>query len=406
MGPVSAKRIAAEGFGGLTTLELSGNKLLPEGACCLAEALAVSLLQSLGLSSCLIGNTGLRALALALPCTSRLRRLDVSGNGIDEAGVDFIAFALKQQPGLDLQEINLSGNPIGDRGVAALASSLPYSRCAILDLTRCNLGDEAAKYLAKVLPHATVTRLTLTSNSIGQDGVAHLMETVASSDLRELYLGSNVLSTTSATLLRSTIEDLCCPTEAAGIGDSSFLRGAGNLRVLDLKNNSRLGSYLKSLAAEIGRPKGRLQSLNLTNCGLQYAADKLPLLGQAIACSHSLHDLCLASNGLDCNRMSQLSRGLAGCPLQVLNLRSNLIGAEGAAALVQAFGQKGHCLKELVLTNNQLCAAGAAVIASMLAQSKSLVVLNLANNNIGSDGAAAVAESIMYDSQLLELNLG
>jgi hypothetical protein len=110
-------------FAALRTLDLSHNKIGPEGASALGEALKVNaVLTCLRLEYNKIGVDGAIAIAEALKVNAVVTILYLGGNSIRVEGAIAIAEALKVNA--VLTKLNLSGNSIGDEGARAIAEAL------------------------------------------------------------------------------------------------------------------------------------------------------------------------------------------------------------------------------------------------------------------------------------------
>jgi hypothetical protein len=95
-------------------------------------------------------------------------------------------------------------------------------------------------------------------------------------------------------------------------------------------------------------------------------------------------------------------------PLSVLDLESNRIGDQGAAAIASALlqGEGNPHLKQLVLSCNRIGPSGMASLAKVLASGRSsLAALHLGHNRLGAQGAAAVASVLPEAHSLAVLDL-
>jgi uncharacterized protein (TIGR02996 family) len=176
----------------LTHLDLKWNHLGPAGARVLAEAPHLAHLTVLHLPKNGLGTGGAQALAgsphlgrlgaldlrdngldadaaaaLAQAPLPRLRRLDLGGNRLGDAGARALAFGLALPA---LTHLDLSDNGINREGAAALAVSPRLACLAVLDLRGNYLGDAGARALAE-LPHlAGLQCLTLSQGTVGNAG--------------------------------------------------------------------------------------------------------------------------------------------------------------------------------------------------------------------------------------------
>jgi len=107
----------------LTSINLAGNEMSPEGAQVLAEALkSNTTLTSINLEDNAMGPEGAQALAEALKSNTTLTSIDLAQNGMGPGGAQALAEALKTNT--TLTSINLYNNQMGPKGVQALAEAL------------------------------------------------------------------------------------------------------------------------------------------------------------------------------------------------------------------------------------------------------------------------------------------
>lgn len=175
----------------LEVLDLSGNRLGDGGAAELGRALAgAPRVQQLALGNNAIGDAGLDALldALCAGGAPALAVLDLRWNRLHAPAP--LARAL-QHPALALQHLDLSWNKLGVPGALALAASLRGSALRTLLLGHCDVPAEAALPLARALQEAgcALEELVLSGNPLGQDGARTLLGGVrAESRLRRIEL--------------------------------------------------------------------------------------------------------------------------------------------------------------------------------------------------------------------------
>ncbi|MBA4066652.1 MAG: hypothetical protein C0501_23695 [Isosphaera sp.] len=173
-------------------LDLGFDGLDDAGANALARADTLPGLAALALNdNGRITADGLRALADS-PFLAGLTSLDVSGNDIDETGLEPVT-AGKAFP--RLHTLRLRGNPVGDAGVAALFGSTLFrrmlDRSPRLDLRETGVGPDAAARLAGCPALARCTALDLGSNYVGDAGLAALAASPHLGAVRSLRLARN-----------------------------------------------------------------------------------------------------------------------------------------------------------------------------------------------------------------------
>ena len=215
LGPAHAAALAPalNGKSGLAKLLLDKNQLGAEGAAFLAEALASPTAHAteLDLASNALGDEGAAAIGAALLTAPSLVILSLEDNGIGADGVaPSFGDALKVNS--QLERLVLRLNSIGNSGAAAIAEGLagnPASALLSIDLFGNDLGDSAAEAFASALrvPGVQIQELGLAKNEIGDDGAVALSAALQSNlalPLRTLVLaGNHIGSIGSKALLKA-----------------------------------------------------------------------------------------------------------------------------------------------------------------------------------------------------------
>jgi hypothetical protein len=154
--PRLAERLGAGALPAVTFLRLDHMHVGDAGASALAAALdrgALPRLKYLWLNSAAIGDAGLVALAPALRRRPALERFDLSGNPLGDEGLAALVAPPPPPAGAPtgvltkLKQLNLSGTQVNDTGCAALAAALDDGALpALVDLyLRGTLASTAAK---------------------------------------------------------------------------------------------------------------------------------------------------------------------------------------------------------------------------------------------------------------------
>lgn len=155
---------AAEGLDRVTRLVLSNNQFTPAGMSALAASGAFPALEELALEWCELGDEGLIALAAGEGFT--LKTLHLQQNGIGDEGIRALADASVMA---GLATLSLDDNRIGDAGTLAVAERL--SALEWLSLASNPVGDRGVAALAG-LP--VLRLLDLQDTSVGEGGIAAL----------------------------------------------------------------------------------------------------------------------------------------------------------------------------------------------------------------------------------------
>lgn len=219
-------------LGGVRELDLGFNGLDDAGVRILARASAVPNLHALALNdNGQITWDGVRALADS-PFFAGLTRLDLSGNDVNDAGVEAV---IRGRATGRLHTLTFDRNHVGDAGVAALAGSSLLRRMLArdprLDLRANVVGPAGAEALAGCPALAAVTTLDLGGNYLGDRGVIALAASGRLGNVRTLRLSRNQVGDAGAVRLAA----------AAG--------AMPELRALDLSGNRLSGRGVEALRA-------------------------------------------------------------------------------------------------------------------------------------------------------------
>jgi Ran GTPase-activating protein (RanGAP) involved in mRNA processing and transport len=299
--------------------------------------------------------------------------------------------------------------------------------CEQLRTLYCNHNDTFSVHhfseLLKCKPHMKILDLAhnhLASRSSGQ--VNDKIFRCLPQSLKILHLNHNELQDEHLSLLCDALEELDVRLTELQIRSNYFEDSAGWSLSQYLKHPS--GSYLSLLDLRANRiavegaqqifksccSHGALQKLRLghnmkmgwelSHQGIKLLADEqskllfldianahigdtgIARLAPQLAGNQSLIHLELAWNDLSPYGMEALALGLQdnSC-LQILDLRDNRAGNEGALALAMALTKKNRALQKLLLARNEIEDEGATSFVKMLEQNPS-VVLDLAGNEI------------------------
>jgi len=107
-----------------------------------------------------------------------IEELQLQGNNIGDKGIQFLASAIVENP--HLEKLDLSWNRIGDDGVAHLASAIKRSSLKTLDLAYNEFSDVGVAMLEEAVKDSRLKRLTLTGNArVSRLTVNNINETLA-----------------------------------------------------------------------------------------------------------------------------------------------------------------------------------------------------------------------------------
>src|SRR5262245_23679437 len=179
----------------LDALDLSFTELGDRGLAAIAGSPVFGALRSLQINDdSRIGGPGIRAVAES-PHLTALAELDVSGNGLSNVDLQPL---FDGPPGHRLVRLVLPTNRLGDAGTAAFVASPVFARMAerdrMVDLRRVEMGPAGARALAASPALVNVEALDLEGNPLGDAGLSALAESPYLTQLRVLSLRENRIS--------------------------------------------------------------------------------------------------------------------------------------------------------------------------------------------------------------------
>ncbi|XP_047663561.1 NACHT, LRR and PYD domains-containing protein 3 isoform X2 [Tachysurus fulvidraco] len=327
--------------------------------CCKALGSALSSdssnLQELNLSSNSIGDKGLRLLAEGLGnVKSKLKNLRLSYCRITPQGCStLVSELLPRLP--NLKVLDLSENSLRQTGIQLLANHLknPDCKLEILRLKDCRVTPEGSKALASalILNPSHLKELDLHWNN-PDPGVEHLADVMRDprSKLEVLWLSYGLLTEKSCEALASVLR---CST--------------AHLRAVDLSGNSIQDTGLELLSSGLRSAHCKLETLRLVFC--QITEKGVTALASALTVNpQTLKELDLSENPIrDCG-LKALSHVLKdfNCKLHTLRLRQSEVTEDGCVALASALTSNPIRLRELNLGNNKLTDTGIKSLCHVL----------------------------------------
>ncbi|KAK1803308.1 hypothetical protein P4O66_004091 [Electrophorus voltai] len=285
------------------------------------------------------------------------------------------------------------------------------------ELDECDLKkyDPSEECLLRLLPVVTASRKAVLDNcSITDEGCAALASALRSnpsSHLRELNLNYNEPGDSGVKQLSALLEDPECKLETlqlsnCGITDegcaalASALRSnpSSHLRELNLNNNKPGDSGVKQLSALLEDPHCKLEKLDLDGCSI--TDEGCAALAAALRSNPSSHlrEMNLNYNEPGDSGVKQLSAVLEDphCTLEILQLVTCNITEEGCAALASALrSNPSSHLRELNLNDNEPGDSGVKQFSALLDDPNcKLQKLQLSECSIPEEGCAALASAL------------
>ena len=321
--------------------------------------------------------------------------------GDDDARATFDVALRAALPLARCRRVRLTfGGDVAEDWVAqVVVPSLPPS-VRSLALTECSAPSLCSALRAHLLVHgaSTLTALDLSCDGIGADGAAALAAVLrpdSGSALRTLELFGNPLGDAGVSALSESLE-LDPPLQSLGL-QAVAMADAGAC----------------SLAAAIAC---NTQLVQLVLRGNEIGDEGAYFLAEGLKCNGTLLDLDLFCNAIEERGAQMLARALhePTCALNALNLDTNDVGDEGAAALADAL-KVNAMLLELDLGSNRerntgatshlIGERGAAALADALASNSTLTRLDVGGNVLGNKGATSLSDALGSNTALLSLAL-
>uniref|UniRef100_A0A3Q2W7M9 NACHT, LRR and PYD domains-containing protein 14-like n=2 Tax=Haplochromis burtoni TaxID=8153 RepID=A0A3Q2W7M9_HAPBU len=259
----------AEGLNSVTCrlkiLRLQGCGLTAETCQYLSQCLMQhQILQELDLSSNGIGDRGLKLLSHGLGSSScRLQTLKLYCCGLTVLSCESIGEALKSETST-LLELNLSNNSLKDAGFKIICEGM-YAWCSLqkLNVSRCGITGAGCRYLAKVL--CSISQLTDGWMGVGEWQAVELIDL----DLSMNHIGDKGVKEISPGLMNplSHLKTLnlsyCSLTDSCCAELASGLMSKANiLSELDLSHNNLQDKGVKKLYIGLQSPQCKLEKLS------------------------------------------------------------------------------------------------------------------------------------------------
>lgn len=354
----------------LTALNLSGTSLELKPP--LSEAIAsLSCLQNLNLSGMPLGASQAQALADTLRPLRALQNLDLSHSQLDVAACEHLASALEHHA--QLRRLNMGSNLLGDTGAQVLGPGLAtLARLESLDLSDNDIGLEGCRAIAAQL----VWRVRRHKDPQATTGLRHL-------SLANNALGDEAAEHLSrALMVIPSLHELNfgrCQIGPAGMGKLvDALKKMPQLQSLHLHNN-HLGQDGHSLLVDALRHLPNLQDLNLRSTALN--ANGLRTLEGALVRLRQLRHLNLSNNDLqDGFGLARVLRSMHG-KLKTLSLAGINPDLSHWRELTSALGNCTE-LRELNLSENNLTPLIGRQLTAALTGLQHLEVLGLRSNEL------------------------
>jgi Ran GTPase-activating protein (RanGAP) involved in mRNA processing and transport len=274
-------------------------------------------LQRLSLQACRLGNEGLAMLCpVFLQGNPPLVHVNLSGNGITDAGAVALAQAIQYHP--TLRELLLGWNGIANIGTTALAQSVTKSRLQILDLAGVSEGRGGGSRDSFLLTDQL------------QQGVCNIGDVGCERLAQALTAGGSGGDSDSCSGLETLILNRQNHITSAGIAAlSSGLVQCRHLKVLELQRIPVDDDGAVALASALNVSSSVLITLELAINKISDRGAKA--LAASLICNRTLQNVGLTQSAIGLEGLKALEAAMAvNTTLHRLELYGHAAGKEGS----------------------------------------------------------------------------
>ncbi|XP_016374863.1 LOW QUALITY PROTEIN: protein NLRC5-like [Sinocyclocheilus rhinocerous] len=436
----------------LNILILNNSSITEEDCCALVAALNSnpSNLKELVLSGTKLRDSEMKNLSTLFENVQcRLEKLKLNFISITKEYCTALASAFNSNPS-NLNELDLSGNQLGDSGVMEISTLLGNSQCTlqILRLSDCSISEEGYKALASALRSnpSHLIELDLTGNDPGPSGVKQLNDLLLDPNckvklrflspaadeacqyvnrvvgenpllVRELNLSERELGDKNVKKLAVLLQDKHCKLNTLMLNNNSitaegcaaltlaFNSNPSNLTELDLSGNKLGNSGIEKICPLLENPQCRLEKLKGNDPGPSGVKQLNDLLLDG---SYKLKNIRFFKSPAAEGACEYLTKVLGESPLLMkeLDLSGDKLGDLDGEKLSARLKNPVCELKILKLSKCSLTEESCSDLASVLSSdSSSLKDLDLSNNNLQDSGVKLLSHGLTDNCKLEKLRL-
>mmetsp|Transcript_4579 Transcript_4579/g.10343 ORF Transcript_4579/g.10343 Transcript_4579/m.10343 type:complete len:616 (-) Transcript_4579:81-1928(-) len=269
-------------------------------------------LEELDLTNNRFDNNGATALGNAFAKNNTLKKFSLVGDRSNTTitSTGWVAFSrCLANPNSSLEELNLSENDIGDDGAAAFAAALASNtKLKVLDLSSTRRSVSAAGWITffnlSRNPNSALEKLVLTGNNIGDEGLASMLPALVSmSSLKYLYLDRNLFTAPGLVVFSNLLRHPSCILERFHLTNNGNI--ITNEGVIAFAHALANNTSLKTL--QLGNLNPRWG--NITARGLAALANVLcnkSSIDSIYSSNHTLQTICDSESSLPANLVSSL----------------------------------------------------------------------------------------------------
>uniref|UniRef100_A0A3P8TWV6 Capping protein regulator and myosin 1 linker 2 n=1 Tax=Amphiprion percula TaxID=161767 RepID=A0A3P8TWV6_AMPPE len=339
-------------------------------------------------------------LTFLLSRSPSLQELSLEASGLKLDFAVKMAAALREHTSSTLQSINLSGNPIEDKGLGHLSQVLSSSQLFTVSLTHldlsCNPGSlvtEEAMFLFKFLSSTnSLSHLDLSDTNCPLDTLFVSLSAGCCYKLMHLNLARNPFSHRKVREVTRSIQQFfsqSCELKYVGLSATKLPPQALRLLLQGLATNTRLFGL----------------ELDLSSCELHSAGAQV--IQEHISEATAIRRLDISDNSFE-NDMVTLVLSVGRCQsLRHLALGRNFAMKSRALTdvlqrIAQLIQDEECPLQSLSVCDSKL-KTGMHILLSALGGHATLAELDISGNNIGDNGAKMLAKALMSNTRLRTL---
>eukprot|EP00520_Triparma_pacifica_P009511 CAMPEP_0118633178 /NCGR_PEP_ID=MMETSP0785-20121206/853_1 /TAXON_ID=91992 /ORGANISM="Bolidomonas pacifica, Strain CCMP 1866" /LENGTH=744 /DNA_ID=CAMNT_0006524025 /DNA_START=48 /DNA_END=2278 /DNA_ORIENTATION=- len=374
----------------VSVIDLRNNKIGVKGAEHLGDALGSNVyIMELYLSNNPIMGVGASHLCRSLEPTnagfSAISLLDLRNCDIDDNGGEGVGMSFRGNTAL--RNISLCGNYLGDKSATAIAEALQNERCMIqsLNLSNNKIGGQGGKMIGySIRSNVELKELILSGNPLGDLGVSSFAESMEGVEAPE---GMDEKKDAYEDSGRSKKERKEAANESKSKQEQKGTAYCG-LRILGVSGCSITDNGLADLGGAL-RTNAVLQTIdircnNLTDVGITSLARSL----EENTC---MRELYCGNNNFGTPAATALGSALhKNCSLLVLDVAGCNLGKGNAAKMLAEGLLKNECLHELSISRTHLTDEGVNAFIAAIEQNQCLEKIIFHNNPITKSSIAAL----------------
>ncbi|KAK6327171.1 hypothetical protein J4Q44_G00028160 [Coregonus suidteri] len=357
--------------------------------------------------------------------SSRLEELVLDNAGLTRDFAQKLANALAHNPNSGLHTINLSNNPLEDRGIASLGAQFAKLPKGLkhLNFSKTSLSPKGVNSLSQSLTvnqsiPSTLTHLDLSGNILRADDIPHFYHFLGQPNSLMILDLSNTdcsLDLVCSALLRGSVQNLSVLNMSKSVfahrkgkdvppSFKHFFSSAMALSCINLSGTKLPPEALKALLLGLAsNPNIKEVSLDLSCCELRSGGSQI--LEGCIAEIPNISSLDISDNGLDSDLSTLLVWLAKNRSIRHLSLGKNFnnIKSKHLAPvldnLVHMIQEEESPLTSLSLADSKL-KTDLTIVLNALGSNTSLTRVDISGNAMGDMGAKMLAKALQINSKL------